>query len=86
MIFSHKNLGCCLIGHLHIKNETLKREGKGQEQIMRGFWTGLLGTNESHLSVELTMYSFNPKYKFLPHRDLDRTDIPQYLILPSPYL
>ena len=47
---------------------------------MRGFWTGLLGTNESHLSVELTMYSFNPKYKFLPHRDLDRTDIPQYLI------
>ena len=47
---------------------------------MRGFWTGLLGTNESHLSVELTMYSFNPKYKFLPHRDLDRTDILQYLI------
>ena len=47
---------------------------------MRGFWTGLLGTNESHLSVELKCTLSTPKYKFLPHRDLDRTDIPQYLI------
>ena len=47
---------------------------------MRGFQTGLLGTNESHRSVELKCTLSTPKYKFLPHRDLDRTDIPQYFI------